>query len=80
MMSRLRVNFNKSCLFGLNVDQEEMGVASRFLYCRVGELPFNFLGILVGANPRRASTWKLVVQNMKNNRLSNWRSRQLSIW
>lgn len=58
--------------------EEELRVASQFLYCRIGELPFNFLGIPVGANPRRASTWKLVVAKMKN-RLSTWRSKQLSI-
>lgn len=45
MVYGLQVNFNKSCIMGLNVNNEELRVASQFLYCRVGVVPFNFLGL-----------------------------------
>lgn len=36
------------------------------------------MGIPVGANPRMSSTWSPVIKKLRN-RLSTWRSRQLSI-
>lgn len=78
MASRLRVNFNKSCLIGINVDGGELNMAAQFLYCKIGEVPFNFLGIPVGANPRLSSTWRPVINKLRD-RLSIWRSRQLSM-
>lgn len=40
--------------------------------------PLKFLGILVGVNPRRVATWKLVL-DMLRNRLASWKRRNLSI-
>ncbi|MCH88092.1 LINE-1 reverse transcriptase like, partial [Trifolium medium] len=40
-------------------------------------IPFRFLGIPVGANPRRKETWKPMVEAMTR-RLSCWNSRHLS--
>lgn len=78
MVSGLKVNFHKSCLHGMNVDMEKLRVAARFLYCKVGEVPFNFLGLHIGANPRLSATWQPVIKKLRD-RLSTWRSRQLSI-
>lgn len=78
MVSGLKVNFNKSCLVGLNISEEDLRMASEFLYCKRGELPLNFLGIPIGANLRKSSTWKPVVKKLKD-RLSIWKSRQLSL-
>jgi hypothetical protein len=41
-------------------------------------VPFKFLGIPVGANPRRRDTWNPVVEAMTK-RLNSWNSRYLSI-
>ncbi|KAL5133661.1 hypothetical protein HKD37_03G006955 [Glycine soja] len=41
-------------------------------------IPFKFLGVPVGANPRRRSTWKPMVDSMRA-KLSCWRGRNLSI-
>jgi hypothetical protein len=56
MASGLKVNFWKSCLVGVNVSNEFLIMASNFLNCRIGMLPFKYLGLLVGANSRRSST------------------------
>lgn len=48
MVSGLKVNFHKSCLMGVNVSAEFLGMASSFLNCKVGSLPFMYLGLPVG--------------------------------
>jgi hypothetical protein len=48
------------------------------LYCGVDSIPFRFLGIPVGANPRRKSTWLPIIESM-NKRLGVWNGRNLSI-
>ncbi|KAK2354801.1 hypothetical protein QL285_092274 [Trifolium repens] len=55
--SGLKVNFWKSCLVGVNVSGDFLAMASRFLNCRIGRTPFKYLGLPVGANPRRLATW-----------------------
>lgn len=75
LVSGLRVIFHKSCLVGLNIEEEELRIGARFLHCNIGEVPFKFLGISVGANPRIGSTWQSVVNKMKD-KLSSWRGRQ----
>jgi hypothetical protein len=52
LASGLKVNFSKSSVMGVNVGNEFLGLAERFLYCRVGIVPFTYLGLPVGATPR----------------------------
>jgi hypothetical protein len=33
-------------------------MADGFLHCRLGSLPFKYLGLPVGASPRSMSTWE----------------------
>ncbi|GAU42670.1 hypothetical protein TSUD_106440 [Trifolium subterraneum] len=77
LVSGLKINFVKSKLYGLNVDSRLLEVGSAFLSCRSETIPFKFLGIPVGANPRRQETWKSMVDAMIK-RLNSWISRQLS--
>jgi hypothetical protein len=65
MASGLKVNFWKSCLYGVNVSSDFMLMASGFLNCRVGTLPFKYLGLPVGANPHRYSTWGPMLEVLK---------------
>lgn len=72
--SGLRVNFHINCLVGLNVGEDELNTATHFLYCRIGVVPFNYLGILVEENPRMSTTWRPVIKNLID-RLSTLSSR-----
>jgi hypothetical protein len=74
----LKVNFHKSKLFGINLEDGFLDVAAGFLKCRIGNFPFIYLGLPVGANPRRPSTWKPVIDVVKC-RLSSWRNRYVSL-
>ena len=46
----LRVNFNKSRVFGISVDTQEVTNWARPLGCEPSSLPFTYLGFPVGAN------------------------------
>lgn len=55
LVSGLRVNFHKSGLF-CSIENHALEEYRSMLNCKLGTFPFKFLGILVGANPRRSST------------------------
>jgi hypothetical protein len=78
LASGLKVNFWKSSLMGLNVSQEFMSVASSFLNCKVSSIPFVYLGLPVGANPRRLSTWEPLLVSLRK-RLGMWGNKFVSL-
>jgi hypothetical protein len=78
MASGLKINFWKSCLLGVNVDNEFLLMASDFLHCRIGLLPSTYLGLPVGANPRLCSTWKPMLDAF-NSRLGSWGNKYISL-
>ncbi|XP_058784307.1 uncharacterized protein LOC131659083 [Vicia villosa] len=78
MVSGLKINFSKSNVFGVNVDEVFMNTATSFLDCKKGVIPFLFLGISVGEKPRRRRMWTRVINNLKS-RLTSWKGRNLSI-
>jgi hypothetical protein len=53
-----KVNFGKSKVMGVNVSDDFLGVAERFLHCSRASLPFTYLSLRVGANARKLSTWQ----------------------
>jgi len=51
--------------------------APSILNCKVGKIPFVYLGMSVGGDPHRLLFWEPVVSNIKS-RLSGWHGRFLS--
>jgi hypothetical protein len=78
LMSGLKINFAKSMIFGVVPDEPFMRVASKFLNCKVGKFPFIYLGLSVGANPRKESTWEPVIEVLQR-RLHSWQNRFVSL-
>ncbi|MCI06473.1 ribonuclease H protein, partial [Trifolium medium] len=78
LASGLKVNFWKSCLIGVNVSNYFMVNACNFLNCKRGNLPFSYLGLPVGANPRRSSTWEPLIVHLRK-RLSSWGNKYVSL-
>ncbi|GAU28132.1 hypothetical protein TSUD_295700 [Trifolium subterraneum] len=76
-MSGLRVNFLKSMLVGVNVTESWLGEAASALCCKVGKIPFLYLGLPIGGDPRRLCFWEPMLARLKN-RLYEWKSRFLS--
>lgn len=44
----LKINFHKSCLIGVRSAQGLVEQEANILNCKIGALPFRFLGILLG--------------------------------
>ena len=76
-VSGLRVNFNKSKLYGVGVNEEEIGEMARWMRCGVGELPFVYLGLPIGECMRHVGAWNPVVEKFKK-RLADWRAKTMS--
>jgi len=49
-MSSLKVNFNKSLLVGMNISDSWLNEVAMVLSCKVGRIPFMYLGLPIGDN------------------------------
>ena len=78
LASGLKVNFQKSLICGIGVDDCFLNKVARLLCCKVGMLPISYLGLPLGANPRSLSTWEPVINKFKS-RLSVWKRKNLSL-
>nr|KYP48496.1 Putative ribonuclease H protein At1g65750 family [Cajanus cajan] len=78
LISGLKINFHKSCLMGLNVDNNFMHMASSFLNCKVGAFPFCYLGLYVGDKPRQRAVWQRLIEVLRN-KLVSWKHKYVSI-
>lgn len=71
MMASLPVNFHKSNICRVNIDIPFLRVAKDFLHCNLVVLPFKFLGLPIGRNPRRCNNWEPMVEIRDGNESSN---------
>jgi len=55
-MSGLKVNFHKSMLVGVNVEESRLGKAASVLSCKIVKIPF-----IIGGDARRLSFWDPVI-------------------
>ncbi|GKE61447.1 hypothetical protein Tco_1511814 [Tanacetum coccineum] len=61
LSSGLKVNFNKSKLFGVRVFNIELNVIASFLGCFAFEFPCSYLGLPIGAHMSRYANWNPLV-------------------
>jgi len=47
------VNFHKSLLVGINIGDSWLTQATSILNYKVGKIPFMYLGLSIGGDPRR---------------------------
>ncbi|KAF5775443.1 putative RNA-directed DNA polymerase [Helianthus annuus] len=78
LCSGLKINLDKSSLFGMGVNSEDIGGLASSIGCNSGSFPFSYLGIKVGANMNRVDNWR-PVYNIFDARLSRWKASLLSI-
>jgi len=76
--SGLKINFYKSKLAGINVSRHNMACYTKTLNCAQMGIPFKYLGLEVGGNPRKKKFWDPVVNKLKA-RLNVWKGRFLSM-
>jgi len=78
MASGLKINFFKLKLTGINAKRHSLEVYAKSLHCSFMCVPFKYLGLEVGGNPRKKQFCEPVV-NKVSARLSAWKSRFLSL-
>nr|GEV71698.1 RNA-directed DNA polymerase, eukaryota, reverse transcriptase zinc-binding domain protein [Tanacetum cinerariifolium] len=74
----LRINLHKSKLIGIAVDQSMVEAAASNIGCMALNLPFSYLGIIIGGNMSRIKAWDDVI-NKVICWLSKWKMKILSI-
>ncbi|XP_022031337.1 uncharacterized protein LOC110932300 [Helianthus annuus] len=73
----LKVSPSKSKVYGIGLEEIELSFLASALDCNVGDMPFKYLRMLVGANMSRVASWKPVVDRF-NAKLSRWNAKSLS--
>ncbi|GJV12668.1 reverse transcriptase domain, reverse transcriptase zinc-binding domain protein [Tanacetum coccineum] len=76
-VSRLKVNYNKSKIYGIGVTEGDLADMANWMGCGIGEFPFTYLGLPIGENMRRVKAWGPVVKKFKN-RLTDWKAKTMS--
>ncbi|XP_021971697.1 uncharacterized protein LOC110866858 [Helianthus annuus] len=77
LASGLKVNFNKSQLFGIGLNCDLVEQKASILQCKMGVLPFTYLGLPVGLNMGLVKNWKPIIDRFED-KLSIWKARTLS--
>ena len=74
----LKVNFVKSTISGLGLDQSLLQNFAAILNCKVMVTPFVYLGLSIGGCHKRGAFWSRVIERVLG-KLSRWRGRCLSL-
>ncbi|GJS67860.1 putative RNA-directed DNA polymerase, eukaryota, reverse transcriptase zinc-binding domain protein [Tanacetum coccineum] len=72
----LKVNLDKSRIFGVGVPVNEVISVASSLGCAHGALPFTYLGVLVGGQMRLSGGWQGIIDRFRD-RLSSWKAKSL---
>ncbi|KAL7195785.1 hypothetical protein ACSBR1_035923 [Camellia fascicularis] len=78
LISGLKINYQKSVICGIGINREFTSQVAEFFNCKMKILPINYLGMPLGANPKRVSTWEPIIDKVKK-RLASWKKRYLSL-
>ncbi|GJY29077.1 reverse transcriptase domain-containing protein [Tanacetum coccineum] len=62
----LKININKSNLFGVGVSSEEVVNMAVTSGCLSISLPLSYLGLPIGSNMNRVASWKVLIDRFKN--------------
>jgi len=77
VVSSLRVNFHKSQVGAIGLNDVDLNIFSKCLNCGRMAIPFNYLGVRIGGNPRKEEFWKPIIYKIRSN-LSTWKGRLLT--
>ena len=60
----LKVNLDKSNIYGINLDQNHLSRLAKLLDCKASSWPIFYLGLPLGGNPKAYSFWDLVIERI----------------
>jgi len=73
----LKVNFRKSRIEGISIQNTEIQRYFVILNCNQMDVPFKYLGVLMGDNHRKKILWNDMILKIKN-KLTTWKGKHLS--
>ena len=76
LVSGLKINFAKSSFGAIGVPDQWKQLAANYLNCSLLAIPFVYLGIPSGENPRRCQLWDPVI-NKCERKLAKWKQRHV---
>lgn len=74
----LKVNFCKSLLLEVSINVSLLNQDASIINCRVGTLPFVYLGVSIGDDTQHMKFWEALLNRLKN-RQSRWESGNISM-
>ena len=77
-MSGLNINFNKSCLLGVCLEQHNLKEWTDMISCKIGVFPSTYLGLPLRAKENSIKMWEPIVEKL-GRRLVGWKSNLLSM-
>ena len=72
--SGLKVNFHKSMLVDVKIHDSWLVEAASILNCKLGQLPFHYLGLPICGDSRKLKFWRPLIDRIKS-RLTVWKSK-----
>ena len=76
--SGLRVNFHKSSILGIHIQEQQLNSLASSLLCKTAKFPFTYLGLPIGGNMSRIEMWNPIIESL-NKKLASWKGNLLSI-
>jgi hypothetical protein len=76
-LSGMKINFNKSDLTPINLDEEERQSYAQIYCCRLGIFPFTYLGVPLHYDKIRRDGIQLIVDKIIK-RIASWKGKLLS--
>lgn len=76
-ISGLKINYHKSEVFVMGVNRSESLRVANMLDCRLGTLPLNYLGFVIGDKVVMSQSAGKIISKL-DSRLDNWKSNLLS--
>lgn len=61
----LQVNFHKSSLYGINMEDQWIQEATSTLLCKVGKFPLSYLGLPLGGSVSKLEAWAPIIQKIE---------------
>ena len=78
LASGLKINFAKSSVGAFGQSQQWKQHAATFLHCGLMTFPLVYLGIPLGANPRRGRMWDPIIRTCER-KLAKWQQKHISM-
>lgn len=75
LMSGLKINFTKTMIRGVGLQNQLVEDMPRNIVCEVTKLPLKYFIICLGANPRKFFSWKPIIDRTER-KLAVWKSLQ----